>query len=67
MNRRSFLKTIPRAAIILGLSTVASVVLFKKVGTSTCNYDFLCNKCNRFSGCTLQKALKYKHTQGIKS
>lgn len=66
MNRRSFLKNIPRAAIILGLSTVAGVLLFKKDDPSTCNYDFLCSKCNRISKCNLQEALKYKHAQGIK-
>lgn len=67
MNRRTFLKNIPRGAIILGLGALAGIVWFKKDHTSNCNYDFLCNKCHKVSGCTLQEALKYKHAQGIKS
>jgi hypothetical protein len=67
MNRRAFLKNIPRGAIILGLSAVAGIVLFKNENTSPCDYNFLCNKCSQFKDCTLEEAIKYKLAHPQKS
>lgn len=59
------MKNIPRGAIILGLSALTGVVLFKERTGTGCNEYFVCNKCKKVSACTLQEALDYRQAHPV--
>ena len=61
-ERRKFLNTLGRLALLSGLAGVSGALLFRDAGgdDSACDFDFLCARCRKKSSCKLPEAEEYK-------
>jgi hypothetical protein len=66
MERRDFINNMTRASILIGLSVMSGVLLFKNEATENCDFQFVCSKCRNLSGCSLPEASKYKEINILK-
>jgi len=66
MERRVFINNMARASILIGLSVISGVLLFKNGATEDCDFQFVCSKCSNLSGCRLPEANKFKEINSLK-
>ncbi len=66
MDRRLFINNMTRASILIGLSVMSGVLLFKNGATEDCDFQFVCSKCRNLSGCRLPEANKFKEINRLK-
>ncbi len=62
LNRRDFLSGLIRNIILLFLTALSGILLFKQVDASaqTCDLDFVCRSCKKLKTCNLNEAKAYK-------
>ncbi|MFZ4413453.1 MAG: hypothetical protein ACOYOV_10255 [Bacteroidales bacterium] len=66
MYRRDFINNMARASILIGLSVMSGVLLFKNESTEECDFQFVCSKCRNLSACSLPEATKFKEINSLK-
>jgi hypothetical protein len=66
MDRREFIKNVARGSILVGLGLVAGKLLLRENENEKCDFDFICNNCNKLSKCQLPEAAKYKESGKLK-
>ncbi|MBI5541026.1 MAG: hypothetical protein HY951_13255 [Bacteroidia bacterium] len=62
MDRREFIKNVARGSILVGLGLVAGTLLSREDENENCDFDFICNNCNKLNKCNLPEAVKFKET-----
>jgi hypothetical protein len=62
MNRRNFIQSIGRGAILSGLVFTSAYLLLKEKpeGAGSCNLDFVCKNCKKVKNCNLPEANSYR-------
>jgi hypothetical protein len=65
MDRRAFLKNLMRISILSGLTIISAKVMFpeQKCEKDKCEYNFVCNNCNKLEKCNLPEAVNLKISQ----
>jgi hypothetical protein len=66
MERRDFLNNLARGSILIGLSLMSGILLFKKNEAPDCDFQFICSKCKQLTECKLPEAAKYKEINSLK-
>lgn len=66
MDRREFIKNVARGSILVGIGLVAGTLLFREDENENCDFDFICNNCNKLSKCKLPEAVKFKELGKLK-
>ncbi|MFB6317500.1 hypothetical protein [Saccharicrinis sp. FJH54] len=61
MDRKAFLQQVGRLTLLGGLAAVSGVILTKReVSAYSCSVNEFCKKCNEFSFCSKDQALKQR-------
>jgi hypothetical protein len=60
MDRRSFLSTVIRGGIIVGLTAASGYLLMRKDENKGSECNSICNGCNSLSSCNKPEAIKTK-------
>jgi hypothetical protein len=63
MDRRKFITNTVRASILGGIVAISGKLLQSDAKEESCEYSFICSKCNRVSDCKLPEGMKYKEIQ----
>ncbi len=66
MYRRDFINNMARASILIGLTVMSGVLLFKNETDEECDFQFVCSKCRNLSSCSLPEATKFKEINSLK-
>lgn len=66
MDRRDFINNMARASILIGLSVMSGVLLFKNEEIENCDFQFVCSKCRNLTSCRLPEANKFKEINSLK-
>lgn len=68
MNRRQFLSSIGRGAILTSLATLSGVLIYRKSKiTEPCDFDFVCRDCRKLTACKQPEAIIFKRKKNKES
>jgi len=60
MDRRKFINTLGRTAILTGIVASSSWFIFRKPTGEACKLDFVCKTCKKNSSCVLPEATDFR-------
>ena len=68
MNRRQFISSIGRGAILTGLATLSGILIYRKSKiTEPCDFDFVCRDCRKLNSCKQPEAVIFKRNKTKKT